>query len=279
MKSIDFTKPGGFPLTQDQLGYLQQAYTEATAALAAMGSGAGSPVIVSGMTVTNPSTGNYSVTDGWFFYNNEMVRCIASSVTGASGSTAPFVSITSSAAPLVYYDGSAPNVVLEKTAVLQVLPVATVTDATRFPLAGLKLFGAGFGAANREAVWKTMTVSTAVPDGGVSGTLYYKKDHTANTLQIRGTLLSANAQNFAASPSPLMYLMGTLPAGYIPANPTYFIASYFGATLLKDDLGVAWLKQINCGINSTGQFFVNWLRPDIAAAGYGINFNTIISLD
>jgi hypothetical protein len=279
MKSIDFTQPGGFPLTQDQLGYLQAAYTEATAALATMGAGTSTPVIISGMTVSNPSAGNFSVTDGWFFYNNEMVRCIASSVTGASGSAAPFISITSSAAPLVYYDGSAPNVVLEKTAVLQVLPVATSADATRFPLADIKPFGAGFGAANREAVWKTLNVSTAVPDGGVSGTVYYKKDHTANTLHIRGLLTSANAQNFAASPFPLYYLMGTLPVGYIPNNSTYFVATYFGSAVLKDDLGVAWLKQINCGINSTGQFYVNWLRPDIAVAAYGINFNTTIPLD
>jgi hypothetical protein len=279
MKSIDFTQPGGFPLTQDQLGYLQAAYTEATAALAIMGAGTSTPVIISGMTVSNPSAGNFSVTDGWFFYNNEMVRCIASSVTGASGSAAPFISITSSAAPLVYYDGSAPNVVLEKTAVLQVLPVATSADATRFPLADIKPFGAGFGAANREAVWKTLNVSTAVPDGGVSGTVYYKKDHTANTLHIRGLLTSANAQNFAASPSPLMYLMGALPSGYLPMNTVYFSGHYYTSALIKDDLNIGWVKQINCAFNLLGQLYINWLRPEIAVAGYAINFNTIIPLD
>jgi hypothetical protein len=47
MKTIDFTKPGGFPLTQDQLNYLQSAYIEAINALAAMGGGGTSPSCVS----------------------------------------------------------------------------------------------------------------------------------------------------------------------------------------------------------------------------------------
>ena len=67
MKTIDFTKPGGFPLTQDQLNYLQSAYKEAINAVAAMGGSGAVPVIVSGMVVANPSTGDYSITDGWFY--------------------------------------------------------------------------------------------------------------------------------------------------------------------------------------------------------------------
>ena len=73
--------------------------------------------------------------------------------------------------------------------------------------------------------------------------------------------------------------MGLLPGGYIPANNAYFTAQYFVGGLIKDDLGVAWIKQINCAINPTGQLFINWIRPDISIGGYGIEINSIIPLD
>jgi len=279
MKAIDFTKPGGFPLTQNQLDYLQLAYTEATGALAAMGGSSTIPFIISGMSTSNPSPGDYTITDGWFFYNNEMVRCLAGSISGAIGSSAAYISITASASPLVYNDGSSPNVVLDNIAALQVLPAGTAADATHFPLSALQHFGKGFGIANREAGWNAMTVSTLVADGGVSGTVYFKKDFIANTLHIRGSLTAGNAQNFAASPGTLFYLMGTFPSGYTPANTAYFTGQYFSAGSVKDDLGVGWIKQVNCGISATGQFAINWVRPEIAIGAYGINFNTIVPLD
>ncbi len=278
MKTIDFTKPGGFPLTQDQLNYLQSAYIEATNALAAMGGGGSLPVVLSGTAVSNPATGDYSVTDGWFFYNGEMIRCEASSVSGATGGSDVYMSITETSTPLIYFDGSTPNVINEKTASLGVLPTGTVADATRFPLTDLTVFGKGFGAANREAAWKTLSVSTSVPDGGVTGTVHYKKDHTSNTLHIRGVLTAANAQNFAASPGSLFYLMGSLPAAYAPVNTGYFMAQYFGAGLIKDDIGVGWIKQVNCVINTSGQLSANWLKPELAVSGYAVNIAATIYL-
>lgn len=279
MKTIDFTKPGGFPLTQDQLNYLQSAYTEAINAVAAMGGSDTVPVIVSGMVVANPSPGDYSITDGWFYFNGEMIRCVASSVSGASGGSEAYVSIVETSSPLVFFDGSTPNVINEKAASLLVLPSGTIADATRFPLADLTRFGKQFGIANRDAVWKTLSVSTSVPDGGVSGTVYYKKDYTANTLHIRGVLTAANAQNFAASPGSLYYLMGSLPAEYVPVNTAYFVATQYSASLFKDDLGISWVKQINCGVNSVGQLFINWIRPEIGVGSYAINLSTTICLE
>ncbi len=279
MKTIDFTKPGGFPLTQDQLNYLQSAYTEAINAVAAMGGSGTVPVIVSGMIVANPSPGDYSITDGWFYFNGEMIRCVASSVSGASGGSEAYVSIVETSSPLVFFDGSTPNVINEKAASLLVLPSGTIADATRFPLADLTRFGKQFGIANRDAVWKTLSVSTSVPDGGVSGTVYYKKDYTANTLHLRGVLTAANAQNFAASPGSLYYLMGSLPAEYTPVNTGYFVAQYFGAGLINDDVGVGWIKQVKCVINEAGQLSVNWLKPELSVSGYGLNLSATISLE
>jgi hypothetical protein len=122
-------------------------------------------------------------------------------------------------------------------------------------------------------------VSTGAAVGGVTGTVYYKKDFTANTLHIRGALSANDAQNFAASPLAVYSVMGVLPSEYTPVNTAYFTAYYFTSSQIKDDLGIAWLKQINCALNTSGQLYVNWIRPDIAIVGYGINFNTIIPLD
>jgi hypothetical protein len=47
---------------------------------------------------------------------------------------------------------------------------------------------------------------------------------------------------------------------------------------VKDNLGISWIRLINSGINSGGQFYINWLKPEIAITGYGVNFNSIIPL-
>ena len=204
---------------------------------------------------------------------------MASSVSGASGGSEAYISIVEVSSPLVFFDGSTPNVINDKTANLLVLPSGTTTDATRFPLVGLTRFGKQFGIANRDAVWKSIAVSTSVLDGGVTGTVYYKKDYTANTLHIRGVLTAANAQNFAASPGSLYYLMASLPADCTPVSTGYFVAQYFGAGLIKDDVGVGWIKQVNCGLTNAGSLFVNWLKPEMSVLAYGIVFNTVIPLD
>lgn len=278
MKAIDFTKPGGFPLTQDQLGYLQQAYTEATIALASMGGDSSTPFRVSGMAVSSPSTGSYDITAGWFCYNDELVKCEAGSISGASGSSDAFIVISPLVTSLVYNDGSTPGVVLDKTATLQVLPSSTATDATHFPLSSLLYFGQGLGPSNREAGWNVLSVSTAVVDGGVTGDVYYKKDFLTNTLHMRGALSAGNAQNFAAMPGSLFYLMGTLPAAYIPANNTYFTAQYFVASSVLDSTGTVWIKQVNCALNASGQLYINWMKPEISIVGYGVNFNVLLPL-
>lgn len=67
MKTIDFSKPGGFPLTQDHLNYLQTAYKETITALAKIGGTTG-PFVINGMAVSSTSTGAYDVAEGWFFF-------------------------------------------------------------------------------------------------------------------------------------------------------------------------------------------------------------------
>lgn len=278
MKAIDFTQPGGFPLTQTQLDYLQSSYKECLTSLCRTGSSTGAPVIINGM-VSSAGTGVTNVSDGWFFYNNEPVRFPAQSYTAPLPGNAVYVVITPSASSLTYNDGSTPSVILDSTGVLTELVNTTPTDATHFLLGDMLPFGVEFGKNNREQTWNSIVVSTSPSVGGVTGTIYYKKDFTANTLHIRGSLGANNAQNFSASPLAIYSLMGTLPVGYIPVNSVYFISNYYVATLIKDDLGVGWVKQINCVVNTAGQIVVNWLKPDPSIAAYGIEFNTILPLD
>ena len=283
MKSIDFTKPGGFPLTQDQLGYMQTAYTECLNALVAIG-GSG-PFAVSGCLITKTlisgTTFNYAVTAGWIFYNGSMIRVPAISLTGIDESVnAAYMLVTPTATPLSFYNGSNPNVVLDSSISLVAQAIGTHDDSTHFLLSALTPFGVSFGNNNKESVWNTLIVNTAPADGGVTGNIYYKKNFLTNTLQLRGFLSANNAQNFAASPASLYPLMGTLPVQYWPANPSVlFVANKFFATQILDDTGVDYIRSVECFLNTAGQILMRWIRPATSILGYSIEFNTIIPLD
>ncbi|MBX7241875.1 MAG: phage tail protein [Bacteroidia bacterium] len=72
MKKIDFTYPGGYPLVQESLGFMQDAYTDAIKALSLSldisGSPTGKAVILSGCEVTIVS-GNISIAAGYVAWN------------------------------------------------------------------------------------------------------------------------------------------------------------------------------------------------------------------
>lgn len=276
MKKIDFTHAGGFPLTQENIDYLQQAYTECVNALAMMGSDGTTPILISGMVPSIPSPGSTSVTDGWFFYNGEMVRFTGSAVT-PTGASVPIIVISPASTNLTYYDGSIYPAVLNTTATLTSGP--PVTDATHVPLSALQPFQVIFGLKGRETGWNSIFVNTPVLNGGVNGYIYYKKNFLTNTLHIRASLNANNAQNFSGAPAALNSLMGTLPAGYIPNNIVYFTTYYFASNLFKDDLGVSWVKQLTSIVNTGGQILINFLKPDTSVLAYTVIFNTIIPLD
>ena len=276
MKKIDFTHAGGFPLTQDELDYLQQAYGECINALTAMGSDGSTPMIISGMVQTVPSAGSVAVTDGWLFYGGEMIRFTGGTVTPA-GTDVPLVVITPASTNLTYNDGSSYPAVLNKTATLSSGPI--LTDATHFPLSAAQPYQVVFGLGGRESAWNSIGVATSTAVGNVLGTIYYKKNWLNNTLHIRGTLTANAAQNFNPSPTALFYLMATLPAGYIPNSSANFTAYYYAANLFKDDLGIAWVKQLTSLVSTSGQLSINFIKPDVAITAYSVVFNTIIPLD
>jgi len=276
MKSINFTHPGGFPLTQDELDYLQQAYTECIYALTRMGGDGSTPTLISGMESSVPSPGAVTIADGWFFYNGELIKFTGDTVSPATG-TVPLIVISPVATNLTYNDGSSFPAVLNKTAT--VVAAASVTDATHFPYSALQPFQTFFGNGGREANWNQIVVATDTADGNVEGTIYYKKNWLTNTLHIRASLNANAANNFSASPFALNYLMGTLPSGYIPNNAAYFTTYYFAANMFEDDLGVAWVKQLTSAISTSGQIYINFIKPESSVSAYSVIFNTIIPLD
>lgn len=268
MKGFDFTQTGGFPLTQDVLGYLQDGYTEAIKALAAIGGNIAGPMVISGMEVTAPSPGAVAVANGWFMYNGDLIQFTGGTVTPTGGDVA-LALIAVSETPLVFFDGLSHDVKLNKTATLIAAP--TATDATHFPISLLSPFG-------RERDWTEVTLtSVGIPQ--VSGSIFYKKDYITNTLLIRGDLTADNAVFVTPLPTPVYYMATTLPIGYRPSNDFYFIAvnssPVLWHTLDNDD----WLRHINCKIETNGSVRIEWLPNSGAASGYSIKFNARASLD
>ncbi len=276
MKSIDFSHAGGFPLTQDELDYLQQAYTECINAIATLGSDGSTPFIINGMVQSVPGAGLLAVTSGWFFYNGEMIKFTGATVTPI-GTDVPIVQITPVASNLTYNDGSLYPAVLNKTATLVSGP--SVTDATHFPMSAAVPFQLVFGLNGRESAWNSISVGTSTALGNVTGAIYYKKNWLNNTLHLRASLTANSAQNFNASPGALFSIMGNLPAGYIPTNSANFTAYYFSSNLFKDDLAVSWIKHLTSILTPSGQILINFIRPEVSIVAYTIVFNTIIPLD
>ncbi|MFI5196963.1 MAG: hypothetical protein ACHQD8_07720 [Chitinophagales bacterium] len=278
MKSIDFSKPGGIPLTQDLLDYLQTAYKEAISGLAAVG-GAG-PIIVSGMGITKTlvtgSTYNYTITDGWVLYNGDMLRVLAGGISGVDESVNDvYVELTPGSTPLTYNDGSTPNVINDVTCSLISQTIGTADDATHFLLKGLKKYG-------RENTEGHIAVSTLAADGGVTGDIYYRKNFLNNTLQLRGFLGCNNAQNFASIANIHAMVLCTLPPGYwTVSSRAYFTAEikFLFTTRFKDDLGVGWLERIVCSLDTVGNIRIWGVRPDISIAAYSLEFFVILPLD
>jgi len=284
MKSFDLTKPGGLPLTQNRLAYLQTAYTELFAALGLLGGTASTPIVVSGMlTTTTMST--ITVTAGWLYYNGELL-----SFPGYTGSSALapghalYIVVSQTATPLTFNDSSTPNVVLENTAVIESLVNTTPVDATHVLFTSLVLFQKAFGA-NARAALASIAVAVASGSGGVTGTIYYKKDITANTLLVRtqAALLVNDPYNLASLPADTTVLLGTLPAGFRPPYTIPFTALASAVdgsgNVCLDASGLQYIQVINCTINSSGQINAQIPQPAAGCVAYVVDFNVVLSLD
>lgn len=261
MKKFDFTQTGGFPLTQDRLAFLQQGYVEALLGIAAAGGDTTSPRRVSGMEVS-VSGSDYTVTDGWFVYNGELIRFIGATETITDTA---LVKITFNADSLDFQNGTTPAVKLEATATIE--DGVSATDATRFPLADLKPWG-------REEDWTTVS-SFGADYGTITGTLEYKKCWLTNVLHIRGQLTVTD------SPPSALPLFGapkitTLPAGYRPSASVFFSGPC--TSFVKTSDSVSWLQSISVSVEADGDVTL-YVPKTLADAAFNVKFSAVINLD
>lgn len=264
MKQIDFSKPGGLPLSQDVLAFMQSAYTEVLTALAQCG-GTG-PFIISGMN-TYSALNASGVADGWLYYNGEILKFNAAVFPQVPFPNITLIKINQSSSPLTFYDNSVKNVITVRTCTLSYGPSAT--DATQFPFAALQYYG-------RENSWTNISNFAGI-SGGISGIISYKKSYLNNTLIIKGELTASNPTAFNASPNAFFYSMIALPAAYRPLSMAMFAAyTRYHNNLIPDDTGTDYIKQVNASLDTDGTLSMGWLK---AATAYHVSFHACISLD
>ncbi|MDD2635605.1 MAG: hypothetical protein PHW82_08930 [Bacteroidales bacterium] len=78
-KRFDFTRIGGFPLTQERLAFMQEAYADIQKALVVL-IGATDGLILQGVTISE-NEGLYTVTDGWVVKDSTIMPFIGGTVT------------------------------------------------------------------------------------------------------------------------------------------------------------------------------------------------------
>lgn len=102
MQTIDLTKSGGFPFTQNALAFMQNSYTEL---FTAIGRCYGNKTIVAGMEV-----GGSSVAEGWFVYEGEFIKFEPTAIDNK-------ISISQALTSVEFEDGLTKAVYYAKTAV------------------------------------------------------------------------------------------------------------------------------------------------------------------
>lgn len=283
-KEFDFTQPGGFPLTQERLQYMQEATGEAVTALIAAGGGLTGPMIISGMRITEPVPGTFVVTDGWFIYNGRMVKFTGGTVI-PSGGDVLLVTITQNTTDITFYNTSTPPVQLSTTASLSAAP--SITDSTHFPLFSATQWASGVGAQQRDDEWKFFTFADPHPTS-TSGTIRYKRNRFTNTVHIRGEIHILDPHNpaaFGLAGTEVPFSFGSfdyLPAGMTAGEKIQILnctSDPSDPSLAILDFNGKYFNSWKIEIDETGTFWANVIRPHSSVAAYRVYINHIFSLD
>ncbi|MDY0104386.1 MAG: hypothetical protein RBS07_15730 [Lentimicrobium sp.] len=121
-KKFDFTQLGGFPLEQERLKFMQEAYEAIDANLVAA---IGNNCIVSGVIVTELAIG-YDVADGFIIHNGELLPFV-----GSNGGLTLKYSIIESNTALEFGDGIEKTVQFYKYAARVSIGQFNISDLTR----------------------------------------------------------------------------------------------------------------------------------------------------
>lgn len=133
------------------------------------------------------------------------------------------------------------------------------------------------------ATWDSAVVSLdSAEAGAIQGTVYYKRNLTSNILRLRGTLRPMAANQLYTTSSSRFYELFTLPVGYRPVQETYFTVHYSDNNVtqdVKDEAGIAWLREFTAYVGTDGIVRVNLLRPLGGLTTYRVEFNCSVPLD
>ena len=249
-KFIDFTKIGGYPSAQEDLGYLQSAYTEMIQALGAALSNTAGPAIINGCigsTTIGIGSVTNSLSSGWIIYQGNLVRVVASSAT-CGPSYVPYLQIAMTDYTLPFNNATSPGVIMESTASLVAMPVGTADSATLFLLSEL------------------------VP--GVGGV--YAKVATAI-----GNI-TANTTNIAANTANILTLIAEVASLLIIPAWTLFVTANVGTGWSMSTTGVPrYTKDVNGRVSIEGALIVtgvtvsNFLNIPAAYAPSQIIYRTV----
>jgi len=285
MKFINWGNLGGYPLAQDDLQYLQKAWDEMIEAIGAMG-GSG-PYIVTGCAVSNVLVGGtvytYTIAAGWVYYEGLLQRVPGNSINVDTSVNAPYLQLSTADTTLPFYNGSTPGVLQDTTGAMVSEVAGTANTATLFALSGLIAYGVSLGIENRPA-WATLAVSSLSAAGGVTGSIYYKKDTIANTLLLRFSLTVNDPYNLVAAPAATAYVIQTMPAGFYNSGHDIDFIIGVGAqdgsnNTVKDDAGVSWIRQAQVAISNTGDINIFLMKPAVGCTVYNVYGMVVLPLD
>ena len=275
----DWTLGGIKPVAQDDFQNDQQGVRDMIIkALAGMGVSGSTPVLLWGMNITIPSGGHKEVSEGWFVYNGDIVRCPGNIYTDGLLGTVDLVTIGDTPTIETYYDGSTPEGMHNYTASMSM--AASVTDATHFPLSAMVTWASLFGSNNRDSAWSSIAVATGATHGTIVGSLYYMKDNLTNMLMLRSAALQTQSSGDFVIGVPT--LIATLPVGYRPAATQYFNVNVDGVAPLTNwpvdfYVNTQNITQLNGWIDTFGRVYIHF-RKEATSSYYNGYFNVILPL-
>jgi len=270
MNLIDFSQLGGFPFTQDTLGYMQSSTVQMLKAWFA-DVPIGQPVILSGMQFGAGGPG-VQMSPGYFYVDGE-VYAVPYTTAGAAMIGQNYVlNVVETPASVTFQNTATHGVYVTKTAALGII-TGTSTVGKQYLVSSLVPAAVYIGARAR-----TPYANIAASATSVSGSISYCKDYMANTLHVFGSLTHSAAQgiqlnNWYAS------LGITLPVGFRPPVNVpltgYIRYSNLG---IQHSTSTTVLQQIGMELNTAGNLLAGWIRPDVATTAYSIYFNQLIPL-
>ncbi len=274
MTKTDYNQPGGFPLSQARLAYMQEGYTEGFEALISTVDDGSTPVRLTGVTFSGGGFGHYN--DGYIIYQGDLIRFSGGAGFPLGVSDVVMVVINDVSSTLTYKNGSTPAVLIERIASVYAGP--SLTDATHFPFDDIIDYAEQLGRLSREG-WNSLSLSHAT--GAVSGTLYYKKNQITNQLEYNFVFGSATPSALASVPVASTLTIGTLPAGYVPSQTIQTcgnLSGLFGYFMLLSVGG--YINQIRIVISaSSGDISTTLPKPDASISIFSVTASGTASLD